>query len=81
MERPRRDEAFEHAVVQRRPFTWRGVLYCLGIAVVGLVLAVAATGKPHSIGIGLIALGVLSALSGTLHLGWARLRHKETSPE
>jgi hypothetical protein len=74
MDTSRRDEAVENALVHRRPGTWRGVLLCLALAVVGIVLALASHAT-RGIGMALVVLGVLCALAGALHLGWARVRH------
>jgi hypothetical protein len=76
MNNQRRDQAVENALVHRRPGTWRGILLCLTLAVVGVILAVTSHGT-RGIGIGLAVLGILCAASGLLHLGWTRLRGGE----
>jgi drug/metabolite transporter (DMT)-like permease len=76
MDSERRDQTVENALVHRRPGTWRGVLLCLTLAVIGIVLTVASHGT-RGIGIGLAVLGALCAASGVLHLGWSRLHGGE----
>ena len=76
MDSERHDQAVENALVHRRPGTWRGVVLCLTLAVIGVILTVASHAT-HGIGTGLAVLGILCAVSGILHLGWTRLRGGE----
>ncbi|HXB14193.1 MAG TPA: hypothetical protein VNV44_00485 [Solirubrobacteraceae bacterium] len=67
MDREQADRAAENALVHRRPGTWRGVLLCLLLALVGAVLALASA-STRGIGLGIAVLGVLCALAGGVHL-------------
>jgi hypothetical protein len=76
MDSEQSDRTVENALVHRRPGTWRGVLLCLPLVMLGVILTVASHGT-RGIGIGLTLLGILCAASGALHLGWTRLRRHE----
>lgn len=61
MDSEQRDRAVENALVHGRPGTWRDVLLCLALAVIGVILTVSSSYGARGIGIGPAVLGILCA--------------------
>jgi hypothetical protein len=76
MDRSSRDRAVESALVHRRPGTSRGIVLCFLLALAGVVLVLLSHGT-HGIGIALIALGLVTGISGMLHIGWSTGRRRQ----